>query len=1027
MADNTAELWSWVDAQPEYAAEVPEGALVTAVLVTRNGESWLPDALDSLAALTTRPGRLIAVDNGSEDSTGEILAGALAAGTVTAVVPGEAGWGFGDAVAKALDGIDPTTWLWFLHDDIAVMPDTLQRLLVQTAKTPDADIVVPMLLRPGRRHHAARISELGASISHAGRRELGLEPGEIGQGQHDPAPVLGGSTCGMLIGWSQFEALGGFDPALPMHRDGVELGWRATLAGGIAVTCPDARIIHRQVSLRGLRDGTLAEQRHRSETGFDQFLGMRAVLAHERGLAALGTAIRLTIGTLIRALGLLLGKRPEATVEDFRALGDLIVAGSGTRSLRRRVTSLPATRETRRRADKLRPHTLSGLGRMADQTLGKVQDRVRLLTESGDMTLDDLTGDDFAGGRTDTRVVWPWIAGAAALLALVVAGRRLIGTGTLVSTGLLPAPDTIAAAVRGYLERPAGAVVSPAPWEGLAAVVGIPGIFPTWAAVAALWLAVPVCSIAMAAFLQPLVRNSTLRWLAALVYALLPALVGGYARGQVWLAMWTLLLPLYGASLDRWPGDGSGVAKLREPAWAALLLTLASAIVPAAYVPGAVALIVVGLRRGGRIRAAVTAVIPVVVLAPWLPSLVSYPWRLLTGPDPSLGSPDLVPSWWLFLGRSAGAGLPPLWVSAVALGLLWVGVTLALVQVLDAWRFAAVGVAFVLLAVGLSRLVLPVATGHVRPEVTMWLVAGFGGLVVALVSGLDHARRRLAAQSFGVAQAVTAAVAVVGALLVVASLGWYVVGGLGGPLHRQQADTLPRYILDTESGPSQSRTLIVSLSGGSVSWALHDADHVVWGDGETGLPPSQPEVRKAVEGVVAQISAARQDDAVATQLETLGVVHVQVRGITPEVSAALAASPGIARGGEGNGITVFTVVSHPARVMLVTTDGTKAVTGPIATSTTGTLFLSEATDPRWQVSVGGVPLARTTSPDWRPAFVVDGQTGDVTVTLAQDPWWGWMALAQLLALILLALFAAPAVSRESDHYRAGRRSLGDAP
>ncbi len=1024
MADMSAELWSWVDAQPEYTAEVPEGALVTAVLVTRNGEDWLPDALDSLSALTTRPGRLIAVDNGSEDGTAEILASALAAGALTSVIAGEAGWGFGDAIAKALEGIEPTTWLWFLHDDIVVMPDTLQRMLVQTAQSPDADIVVPMLLRPGRRHHAARISELGASISHAGRRELGLEPGEIGQGQHDPTTVLGGSTCGMLILWSQFEALGGFDPALPMHRDGVDLGWRATLAGGIAVTCPDARIVHRQVSLRGLRTGTLAQQRHRTETGFDQFLGMRAVLAHERGLAAFGTAIRLTIGTLFRALGLLLGKRPESSVEELRALGDLIVAGRGTRALRRRVATLPATRETHRRVEKLRPHTLSGLARAADQTWSKLQDRVRLLTESSDMSLDSLTGDDYAGGRTDTRAIWPWIAGAVALLALVVAGRRLVGTGSLISTGLLPAPDTIAAAVRGYLERPAGALVPPAPWEGLAAIVGVPGIFPTWAAVAALWVAVPVCSIAMAAFLQPFVRSATLRWLAALVYALLPALVGGYARGQVWLAMWTLLLPLYGASLDRWPGDGSRVDRLREPAWAALLLTLATAIVPAAYLPGAIALLVVGFVRGGRIRAIVTAVIPVVVLAPWLPSLAAYPWRLLTGPEPALGSLDAVPSWWLFLGRSAGLGLPPLWVSAVALGLLWAGVALALVQVLDSWRFAAVGVAFVLVAVGLSRLVVPVATGQVRPEVTMWLVAGFGALVVSMVAGLDQARRRLATQSFGVAQAVSASVAVVGALLVLASFGWYVVGGLGGPLHRQQTDTLPKYILDSESGPSQSRTLVVSLAEGRVSWMLHEADHVTWGDGETGVPPAQADVRRAVEGVVAQIAAARQDDAVASQLQRLGVVHIQVRGITPEVSSALAASPGIARGGEGNGVTVFTVVSHPARVMLMATDGAKPVTGSIDTATTGTLFLSEASDDRWQVSVGGVPLQRATSPDWRPAFVLDGQTGDVTVTLAHDTWSGWIALAQLLALILLALFAAPAVSRESDDYRAGRRSLG---
>ena len=60
-----------------------------------------------------------------------------------------------------------------------------------------------------------------------------------------------------------------------------------------------------------LRAGTLAEQRHRTEMGYDQFLGMRTVLAHHRGIVAFGVAVRLTIGTLARALGLLLGDRHD--------------------------------------------------------------------------------------------------------------------------------------------------------------------------------------------------------------------------------------------------------------------------------------------------------------------------------------------------------------------------------------------------------------------------------------------------------------------------------------------------------------------------------------------------------------------------------------------------------------------------------------------------------------------------------------------------------------------------------------------
>ena len=1022
MTDTTAELWSWVDAEPEHVADVPAGATVTAVLVARNAESWLRDALRSIAALTVRPGQIVAVDNGSDDTTAEILAEAVGT-TIDEVVEGDATWGFGQAVDAALEGRDPTEWVWLLHDDVRVAPDALERLLTQTARSGEADVVVPMLLRPSRRHDAPRISELGASISHAGHRELGLEPGEIGQGQHDPAPVLGGSTCGMLLRRSLYDSLGGFDPAIPMHRDGVDLGWRATLAGSVVMTCPDARIVHRQASLRGLRSGTLAERRHRTETGYDQYLGMRTVLAHHRGLVAMGVALRLTLGTLARALGLLLGKRPEASLEELQALGDLITSGRGTSSLRRRITSLGATKEARRRVARLRPHPLSEVARSISGLWLRSQERLRVLTASSDMTLDELTGDDFAGGPIRAKAVWPWVAGTGALIALVIAGRRLIGSGVLTSTGLLAAPDTISAAVSAYVQRPAGAAVSSAPWEGLAALGSVVGIFPTWAAVAALWLAVPAAGLAMASFLQPFVRSAPLRWTAGLAYALLPALVGGYARGEVWLAVWVVLLPLYGASLDRWPGSGTLVDRLREPAWAALLLTILTAIVPGSYLLGAVALIAVGVRRrDGLVRAVVTAVLPLLVLSPWVPSLVSYPWRLLTGPDPVLGSPDVVPAWWLFLGRSAGAGLPPLWLSAVAVGLLWLGAALAMAQTAGSWRFAAGGTGLVVVAALLSRTVVPVATGHVRPEVTMWLVAGLGCLVVATVSGLDQARRRLAAQSFGIGQGVSATVAGIGVVLTLVSLGWYVVGGLGAPLTRGPSSALPPYITDTENSSLHARTLVVDLTGSHVTWLLHQADHTVWGDGETGLSPAQPVVRSAAEMVVAQIAAARQDDEVASELSALGVVYVQVRGVTPQVSTALAASPGMARGGETGGVTVFTVTSRPSRLLLVGGGGTQSVTASIDTSTTGTLLLSEASDPRWQVTVGGVTLDRTSSPDWRPAFALNGQTGPVTVRLAPDPWSGLIALAQLVALLLLALFAAPAVSRESDDFLPGRRS-----
>jgi len=40
--------------------------------------------------------------------------------------------------------------------------------------------------------------------------------------------------------------------------------------------------------------------------------------------------------------------------------------GSGTSALRRRITALGVTKETRRKVSSLRPHTLSGIARAAD-------------------------------------------------------------------------------------------------------------------------------------------------------------------------------------------------------------------------------------------------------------------------------------------------------------------------------------------------------------------------------------------------------------------------------------------------------------------------------------------------------------------------------------------------------------------------------------------------------------------------------------------------------------------------------------
>ncbi len=193
-------------------------------------------------------------------------------GVLDAVYDGKRTFGFGAAVKAALEfdsaslqddadtigfravSAHDTHWLWLLHDDAVPAPDALYQLLAHVTIDPSIDLTGPKLLLPRRRHGGQPISEIGVSISGTGRRELDLDVDEIDQGQRDePQERLGVSTCGMLVRTAVWQELGGFDPALPVFRDGVEFGWRAHLNGYSVVTTPSAQVTHRQVGRAGLR------------------------------------------------------------------------------------------------------------------------------------------------------------------------------------------------------------------------------------------------------------------------------------------------------------------------------------------------------------------------------------------------------------------------------------------------------------------------------------------------------------------------------------------------------------------------------------------------------------------------------------------------------------------------------------------------------------------------------------------------------------------------------------------------------
>ena len=286
------------------------------------------------SALEVRPRRLVAIDNGSSDSTRTLLEQARAEGLLDAVYTGKRTYGFGQAVQSALRQDRPSdgprteapgpTLTSSEHAGPAARPPLA--LAAARRRRPRARRPLPAA---GPRGHRARPSTSPAPscccpsagtaatssarsasrISGTGRRELLLDRGEIDQGQRDqPAERLGVSTCGMLVRTAVWRDLDGLDPAVPVFRDGVEFGWRAHLNGYRVVTTPDAEMTHRQVGRAGLRPRGLTG---RHPGTLDRLLGMTVVAGHApaRSLPAGLAAARAQLPAA-RAVGYLLGKAP---------------------------------------------------------------------------------------------------------------------------------------------------------------------------------------------------------------------------------------------------------------------------------------------------------------------------------------------------------------------------------------------------------------------------------------------------------------------------------------------------------------------------------------------------------------------------------------------------------------------------------------------------------------------------------------------------------------------------------------------
>ena len=922
---------------------------MTAVVVTHDGQAWLPRLLRALGDQTRPPDRVVVVDTGSRDTTGDLLGQVPGWVRVTArraTPPGVAyALGAAHALSAAAPGEAPESggrspgWLWLLHDDCAPAPDALEHLLAVAARTPTAGVLGPKLRAWGRRAGGPRtLQEVGVSLTRSGRRETGLDFPELDQGQHDQVrDVLAVSSAGMLVRLDVWDELGGYDEALPAAGDDVDFCWRAHLAGHRVLVVPDAVVAHVAALTRGARPLDAVAPGPRALSRRPRFQARRAgcytVLVNRPLWTVAPTGLFLLLSGVLHALAALVAKDPGRAADELVAplsvLGrpDVLMRGRSRRRATRRVAS--------GQVSPLLASGLHGLARGWDAWRGRIgriapaapQPLTGAPLETGPVSEDSQALERTAGGwRRALRRPGVDVLLVLSVLTLV-AFRRLVGPGRLTGGALLDTAGGAGALWRSYLSAwhavDLGSATPAPPWMAvLSALGGLTGGRVDLAVDLLLVAAVPAAGLAAYLATRAVFARRVVRVWVAVTYALLPAVTGAVATGRIGTAVCAVLLPVVAAAAVRAAGVPARPGATSAAFGAGLALAVMTAFVPSTYLLAlAVAVVAAAFvvrSVGAAARLAVVLAVPALVCLPWTGHAVGHA-DVLFGesglPVPSGRSP----AWALALLDPGGPATGPAFIGAGVL----LGALAALLRptrraaVGGAWALAALGLAG---AIGLSRVTL---TGPaVTTPTPAWpgvatLVAG-AGMLLAGGLGAEGLRERLAAASFGWRQPTAVLVSLLAiAVPLVAAAAW-VVRGADGPLRRAGAPAVPAYAAAASAAAGDPRVLILAsgqaAAPASVRYALVRGGGARVGDaallGERG-----PGSARAA-ALVADLAAGRPD-GFARRLGDLGVRFVVVRdghgparAVSPtarQLAARLDAAEGLRRLSSTGGNALWTV------------------------------------------------------------------------------------------------------------------------
>ncbi|CAL8975245.1 N-acetylglucosaminyl-diphospho-decaprenol L-rhamnosyltransferase [Rhodoplanes serenus] len=152
------------------------------------------------------------------------------------------------------------TVLCLLNDDTEAIGEDWLAALVGRVMQPGVGAAGAMLHYPdGTIQHAGVVLGLGGIAGHTGHREPGASPGPFGRFVLDRDVSAVTAAC-MAIRAQAFRAVGGFDAALPLAYNDVDLCLRLRGAGWRIVWTPAAALVHHESASLGRHDVAHAER-----------------------------------------------------------------------------------------------------------------------------------------------------------------------------------------------------------------------------------------------------------------------------------------------------------------------------------------------------------------------------------------------------------------------------------------------------------------------------------------------------------------------------------------------------------------------------------------------------------------------------------------------------------------------------------------------------------------------------------------------------------------------------------------------